>query len=117
MNQKGRSDHLRSAFRDYWQGYREHTESPVWPKNGEYPPFPDVLIGLTCGAKTRAGTPCKRSDLYSSGRCKFHGGLSTGPTTETGKAKSRDNGNLGGRGRVRKPNPMDTPRKPQGFAT
>ncbi|MDZ5432879.1 HGGxSTG domain-containing protein [Pseudomonas fluorescens] len=42
-------------------------------------PFPDELRGMTCGAKTRAGTPCKRRDLYKSGRCRLHGGLSTGP--------------------------------------
>lgn len=41
-------------------------------------PFPDELIGLTCGAKTRSGTPCKLTSLYMSGRCKFHGGMSTG---------------------------------------
>lgn len=44
-----------------------------------FPLFPELLRGLTCGAKTRAGTPCKRTDLFSSGRCKFHGGMSTGP--------------------------------------
>lgn len=42
-------------------------------------PFPPELRGLRCGAKTRAGTPCKRRDLYASGRCRLHGGLSTGP--------------------------------------
>ena len=42
-------------------------------------PFPPELRGLRCGAKTRAGTPCKRRDLYKSGRCRLHGGLSTGP--------------------------------------
>ena len=44
-----------------------------------YVPLPNELRGLTCGAKTRAGSPCKRRDLYRSGRCKLHGGLSTGP--------------------------------------
>jgi len=44
-----------------------------------YLPFPPELHGLRCGAKTRAGTPCKRRDLYTSGRCRLHGGLSTGP--------------------------------------
>ena len=29
-----------------------------------------------CGARTRAGTPCRRYDLYESGRCALHGGLS-----------------------------------------
>ncbi len=46
-----------------------------------------------CGAKTRAGTPCKRKDIYyPSGRCKLHGGLSTGPKTEEGKWRSAQNG-------------------------
>ena len=45
-----------------------------------------------CGAKTRAGTPCKRKDLYENGRCKLHGGLSTGPKTPEGKARLSMNG-------------------------
>lgn len=53
----------------------------------------------TCGAKTRAGTPCKQKAIYSNGRCKFHGGLATGPTTEAGKAHCRINGQKGGRPR------------------
>src|SRR5690625_1385431 len=37
-----------------------------------------------CGAKTRAGTPCRRpagwgTDHPREGRCKLHGGRSTGP--------------------------------------
>ena len=55
-------------------------------------PLPEACRGLTCGAKTRAGTPCKRRDLYSSGRCKLHGGLSTGPRSAEGKARSALNG-------------------------
>lgn len=38
-----------------------------------------------CGARTRAGTPCKAQALKN-GRCFIHGGLSTGPRTEEGKA-------------------------------
>ena len=45
-----------------------------------------------CGAKTRAGTQCKRKDLYENGRCKLHGGLSTGPRTPDGKEKSAKDG-------------------------
>lgn len=54
--------------------------------------FPAILSGLTCGASTRAGTLCKRRDLYRSGRCKLHGGLSTGPCTAKGKRRSARNG-------------------------
>lgn len=56
------------------------------------PPFPEDLRGMACSAKTRKGTPCKRTDLYLSGRCKFHGGKSTGPKTAAGKAKVALNG-------------------------
>ncbi len=40
-----------------------------------------------CGARTRAGTPCKRpagwgTDHAGTGRCKLHGGKSTGPKPE-----------------------------------
>ncbi|RKT46805.1 HGGxSTG domain-containing protein [Thiocapsa rosea] len=57
-----------------------------------------------CGAKTRAGTPCKRRDIYPSGRCRLHGGLSTGPKTEAGREQSRINGRKGGRPK-RNPSP------------
>lgn len=50
-------------------------------------PIPDG----PCGAKTRAGTSCKRRDLYANGRCRLHGGLSTGPRTAEGKAKAARN--------------------------
>ena len=53
----------------------------------------------SCGAKTRAGTPCKQKAIYWNGRCKFHGGLATGPTTEAGKEQCRVNGRKGGRPR------------------
>lgn len=41
-----------------------------------------------CGAKTRSGTPCQRKDLLNGGRCRLHGGLSTGPKTLEGKRRS-----------------------------
>jgi ribosomal protein L32 len=39
-----------------------------------------------CGARTRAGTPC-RSPAMRNGRCRMHGGLSTGPTSPEGLAR------------------------------
>src|SRR5580704_886479 len=41
-----------------------------------------------CGARTRSGTPCK-GPAMPNGRCRMHGGLSTGPKTEAGKAAIR----------------------------
>lgn len=94
-------DRLRRLFRAH---NREHAAvSEEWRERGyQYPPpiFPPLLPelrGLTCGANTRAGTPCKQKTIYENGRCKWHGGLSTGPTTEAGKEQSRINGRKGGR--------------------
>jgi hypothetical protein len=107
---------LRSRLRAYYEESgriaeeRERIEDAYWaaklderipwrvcaamkmPPLPSYPEFPEECRGMTCGAKTRAGTPCKRKDLYISGRCKLHGGLSTGPTTEKGKRKAARNG-------------------------
>lgn len=48
----------------------------------------EALAREFCGARTkRTGEPCKQRAIYSNGRCKFHGGLSTGPRTPEGKAK------------------------------
>ena len=41
----------------------------------------------TCGAITRKGTPCRMNAILGKGRCKYHGGLSTGPTTKDGRAR------------------------------
>jgi len=43
-----------------------------------------------CGAKTRRGAPCKALALPN-GRCRFHGGMSTGPKSAEGKAKALAN--------------------------
>jgi hypothetical protein len=87
---------LRKLWRDHfavhekvaaeWRARDYQSPPPV------FPPFPDKLRDLTCGAKTRAGTPCKRKDLYTNARCPLHGGLSTGPTTPEGKANAAKNG-------------------------
>ena len=50
------------------------------------PPGPAWRI--TCGAKTRNGTPCRAKSLPGKQRCKWHGGCSTGPKSEAGKARA-----------------------------
>ena len=55
------------------------------------PEFPKECRGLTCGAKTRKGIPCRQKDIYLNGRCRLHGGLSTGPKTAAGKQRSAAN--------------------------
>jgi hypothetical protein len=40
-----------------------------------------------CGARTRKGGQCQQSAMKN-GRCRMHGGKSTGPKTAEGKARS-----------------------------
>jgi hypothetical protein len=40
-----------------------------------------------CGARTRAGHPCRRKGLGKGGRCSNHGGMSTGPRTPESRAR------------------------------
>jgi len=43
--------------------------------------------GQRCEARTRKGTACQRPARLPVGRCRLHGGSSTGPTTEEGLAR------------------------------
>jgi hypothetical protein len=52
-----------------------------WLKNGNKPG--DFTGAPRCGAKTRRGTPCQSPGM-ANGRCRLHGGLSTGPKTAEG---------------------------------
>lgn len=45
---------------------------------------------VRCGAKTRDGHPCKALSLPGKRRCRFHGGMSTGPKTVEGRARIAD---------------------------
>lgn len=45
-------------------------------------------LEAVCGARNRAGIPCRRYKLKGKTRCRLHGGLSTGPTSPEGKARS-----------------------------
>ncbi|MEX1203623.1 MAG: HGGxSTG domain-containing protein [Dongiaceae bacterium] len=48
----------------------------------------DLAAVPRCGAHTRAGHPC-RQPAMANGRCRLHGGKSTGPRTAAGLARSR----------------------------
>ena len=43
--------------------------------------------GQRCGAKTRRGTACQRPANKKNGRCRLHGGASSGAKTEEGRAR------------------------------
>jgi hypothetical protein len=86
----------RKRLKAYYQ--QSHAVFAKWREQGyRYPapprePMPEDLKDLRCGAKTRAGTDCKQKAIYLNGRCKWHGGCSTGPKTEAGKRRSALNG-------------------------
>jgi len=44
--------------------------------------------GKRCGARRWNGQLCRSLLLLKGNKCKFHGGMSTGPKTPQGKAKS-----------------------------
>jgi hypothetical protein len=57
-----------------------------WLKNNNRPG--DLSLAIRCGAKTRPGTP-RKSPTMPNGRCRMHGGASTGPRTAEGLQRSR----------------------------
>ena len=65
-----------------------------WLKN-DNPPG-DFMKAPRCGAKTRRGTPC-RAPAMRNGRCRLHGGKSTGPKTPGGIERIRQAHLLHGR--------------------
>jgi hypothetical protein len=65
-----------------------------WLKNGGTPDNWDNAP--RCGAKTRAGTPC-RSAAMKNGRCMMHGGMSTGPRTPEGLNRIKASRTIHGR--------------------
>lgn len=83
-------DVRRMLFRQWWAKAIEAE------KAGRYVPgCPSYLRGLTCGAIKRNGRTCASTTLCANGRCKFHGGASTGPRTPEGRAKALENLKLG----------------------
>lgn len=61
-------------------------KQPILLKNGNRQGNP--MNAPRCGAKTRSGTPCK-GPAMANGRCRMHGGKSTGPRTLEGLERSR----------------------------
>lgn len=83
-------DDKRRLFRE-WAAKANAAEAA-----GRYiPRFPQYLRGLTCGAIKKNGKPCGMTTLGANGRCKFHGGASTGPTSPEGRARALENLKLG----------------------
>lgn len=63
-----------------------HAKRRGWLQNGNPPGDPSSAP--RCGAKTRRGTRCQAPGM-ANGRCRLHGGKSTGPRTVEGIARCR----------------------------
>ena len=50
---------------------------------------PNLHLASRCGARTRAGCPCRAPAIRGKQRCRMHGGRSTGPRTAEGLARLR----------------------------
>jgi hypothetical protein len=48
---------------------------------------PNLALIPRCGARTRAGCPCRAPAIRGKLRCRMHGGRSTGPRTPEGRAR------------------------------
>ncbi len=63
-----------------------HETRSGWLKSGNPPG--DLSSAARCEAKTKRGTACM-CPAMANGRCRLHGGLSTGPKTAEGIEKIR----------------------------
>ena len=68
------------------QPHANRKKRPLLLKN--HNPQGDPSAAPRCGAKTRKGPPC-RGPAMKNGRCRMHGGKSTGPRTLQGLERSR----------------------------
>jgi hypothetical protein len=65
---------------------RHPTASPTERKHRGNP---NLGLAPRCGARTRAGCPCRAPAIRGKLRCRMHGGRSTGPRTAEGLARLR----------------------------
>lgn len=86
MEKEAQHDAMRQAYYSIPPRFRPQPA----PGRYEREPWPDHLRAIPCGATTRSGTPCKITVLYRNGRCKLHGGMSTGAKTKAGRKRQRD---------------------------
>ncbi len=68
------------------ESHAKREKKPVLLRNGN--PQGDPMNATRCGAMTRKGTPCL-APAMANGRCRMHGGKSTGPRTQKGLERSR----------------------------
>jgi hypothetical protein len=66
-----------------------NTQPPSPPPGTRRRGNPNLALIPRCGARTRAGCPCRAPAIHGKLRCRMHGGRSTGPRTADGMALLR----------------------------
>ena len=66
-----------------------NTQPPAPPPPTKRRGNPTLALIPRCGARTRAGCPCRAPAIHGKLRCRMHGGRSTGPRTADGLARLR----------------------------
>ena len=78
---------IQKIFRDYERMLARNAAQEAASKRV----IPSKKSRKKCGAHARTtGKPCQAKAL-ANGRCKLHGGLSTGPKTDEGKERAKAN--------------------------
>jgi hypothetical protein len=83
------------AKRKLFREFHERRQRAIDEERIYVPDRPTYLHNLTCGARRQSGGPCQMTALFANGRCIWHGGKSTGPSTPDGKVTALANLDLG----------------------
>jgi len=91
---KAQIEHMSPDQVDQWVDARLADKQARGDANREATQVTPKSQRPACGAKTRAGGRCKAKPVWDrendrprNGKCRLHGGLSTGPKTEAGKRR------------------------------
>jgi hypothetical protein len=89
-SQAGKS--VKAYYKDSNNIFEEWVAGGYKGKPRENIPYPEFCRDMKCEAKTRTGHPCKNDGTsWANGRCKYHGGASTGPVTPEDKKRASMN--------------------------
>lgn len=100
LEQQRQSEDMAAALPDgerrkLHRAYSKQKQAAIDAGSLYIPSRPTYLHNLTCGARSRSGNPCRMTALFENGRCIWHGGKSTGPTSSEGRARALENLKLG----------------------
>lgn len=99
----------------FWRAGVRLEPRPRKPRDQDDSDLPPAIPGL-CNARLRSRDKvarCKLRPVKPGGRCRLHGGLSTGPRTSEGKARNREAVSKSNRERAARRRSGTTPKSPK----